>query len=212
MASQKITIALVTVALFSGVVMANAADFSAGADAFKRGDYTTALRVFRQLADQGDSAAQYILGLMYSKGQGVVQDYAEAARWYHKAADQGKADAQAKLGAMYDNGKGVAQDYGEALRWYRKAADQGNAIAQNSLGSMYEDQGTALAQVNLGLMYHVGKGVPQDYVRAHMWYNLAEARGQKIARENRNRLAKQMTPAQISEAQRLAREWKPKGK
>ncbi len=61
-------------------------------------------------------------------------------------------------------------------------------------------------------MYSKGWGVPQDYVQAHMWYNLAAERGLKLGREYRDSLAKQMTPEQIAEAQRLAREWKPKGK
>ncbi len=74
------------------------------------------------------------------------------------------------------------------------------------------DQGIAEAQVNLGTMYNDGYGVPQDYVQAHMWYNLAAARGLKIGRKNRDLLAEKMTPAQIVEARRLAREWKPKGK
>ena len=80
MTSQKIAIGLVAAALFAGVVTAHAADFDAGVNAYQRGDYATALRIFRQLADQGNAKAQHNLGLMYSKGQGVTQDYAEAMR------------------------------------------------------------------------------------------------------------------------------------
>ncbi len=87
-------------------------------------------------------------------------------------------------------------DYATALRIFRQLADQGNAAAQ----------------FNLGVMYDEGQGVPQDYTQAHMWYNLSAAKDNKIARKNRHILAKQMTPAQIAEAQKLAREWKPKGK
>ncbi len=61
-------------------------------------------------------------------------------------------------------------------------------------------------------MYQKGLGVPQDYVQAHMWYSLAAARGEKLGEKFRDRLAKQMTPDQIAEAQKLVREWKPKGK
>lgn len=61
-------------------------------------------------------------------------------------------------------------------------------------------------------MYEKGQGVRQDFVQAHMWYNLSAADGEKRAAEARDALAKQMTPAQIAEAQRLAREWKPKDK
>jgi TPR repeat protein len=74
------------------------------------------------------------------------------------------------------------------------------------------EQGNAAAQYNLGLMYEKSRGVAQDYVQAHMWYNLAAAKGEKRARKLRDSLAERMTPEQIAEAQRLAREWKPKGK
>jgi uncharacterized protein len=59
-------------------------------------------------------------------------------------------------------------------------------------------------------MYGAGLGVPQDYALAHMWVNLAAAGGHKDAVKNRDIVAAKMTPAQIAEAQKLAREWKPK--
>ncbi len=124
MRNPKIAVGVVAVALFVGCMTAPAANYHVGFKAYQRGDYATALRIFRQLADQGN----------------------------------------------------------------------------------------ANAQGNLGLMYEKGKGVPQDYVQAHMWYNLAAAQGQKDAGKVRDSLAGKMTPAQIAEAQRLAREWKPKGK
>ncbi len=86
------------------------------------------------------------------------------------------------------------------MKWYRRAAEQGDAKAQLQLGNMY----------------HKGEGwgVPQDYIQAHMWFNLAAANRladvegrASLARYNVEEL---MTPAQIAEAQRLAREWKPK--
>ncbi len=71
------------------------------------------------------------------------------------------------------------------------------------------------AQYNLGVMYDIGRGVPQDYAQAHMWLNLAASRfppgkDRDNAVKNRDIVAEKMTPAQISEAQKLAREWKPK--
>ena len=74
------------------------------------------------------------------------------------------------------------------------------------------DQGDPLAQATLGLMYAEGQGVPQDYVLAHMWMNLAVAKGVQEAVKGRDLLEKNMTTDQIAEAQRLAKEWKPKGK
>ena len=128
-------------------------------------------------------------------GEGIPQDDAEAVRWYRLAAEQGHASAQYNLGLMYDNGEGIPQDDAEAVRWYRLAAEQGSASAQN----------------NLGVMYSNGEGVPQDNVEAHMWLNLAASRLSGADRERtvatRDRVAERMTPADLSEAQRRAREW-----
>jgi uncharacterized protein len=71
------------------------------------------------------------------------------------------------------------------------------------------DQGNAIAQWSLGSAYEHGHGVTQDYVVAHMWLNLAAAQGDGDASKERDHLAQYMTPDQIAEAQRLAREWKP---
>ena len=65
-------------------------------------------------------------------------------------------------------------------------------------------------QDNLGVMYGTRQGVPQDYVQAHKWFNLSAAKGVSKARENRDTAANRMSQDQIAEAQKLAREWKPK--
>ena len=179
------------------VVAPALSQFDQGYAADSRGDYATALRFWRPLADQGNAGAQYNLGNMYDKGQGVPQDYAAAVSWYRKAADQGFAAAQYNLGNMYRLGQGVPQDYAAAVSWTRKAADQGDADAQG----------------NLGVMYQYGQGVPQDYVQAHKWYNLGSARATEADdrdrnAKNRDAVAALMTPAQIAEAQRLASAWK----
>ncbi len=126
----------------------------------------------------------------------MPQDDAKAVRWFRRGAEQGDAEAQFNLGFMYSEGRGVPQDYAEAVRWYRRGAVQGFAGAQYNLGGMYLE----------------GRGVPQDYVQAHMWINLAAAQGDEDGRKAkaRDKLAERMTPAQIAEAQRLAREWTPK--
>jgi TPR repeat protein len=89
-----------------------------GIAASERGDFETALRLFRSAAEQGDAAAQNNLGFMYESGRGVAQDYQEAVKWYRLAAEQGNAIAQSNLGVVYSEGKGVAQDYREAVKWY----------------------------------------------------------------------------------------------
>jgi uncharacterized protein len=161
-----------------------------GVAAVKRRDYATALRLFRPLADQGDDVAQFDLAVMYNKGWGVPRDYLQAAKWYRLAAAQGNADAQYNLGILYDGG----HRYAEAVKWYRKAADQGLADAQ----------------FNLGLLYAKGQGVLRDYVQAYMWFELSAAQDDQSAVSNRDAAARRMTPEQIAEAQKLAREWKPK--
>ncbi len=96
--------------------------------AYNHGDYATAMRLLRPLADQGDATAQFLLGGMYEKGQGLPQDYAEAVRWYRKAADQGQPEAQFSLGTLYANGQGVPQDYVQAHKWLNLAASQPSSI------------------------------------------------------------------------------------
>ncbi len=105
-----------------------AGQFEDAVDAHRRGDYLTALRLIRPLANDGDAVAQYNLGLMYTTGQGVSQDYVMAAIWFRKAAEQGYALAQSNLGVFYRDGRGVQRDHAEAVIWFRKAADQGDAI------------------------------------------------------------------------------------
>ncbi len=89
--------------------------------AYERGDYATSLREIRPLAEQGRADAQFKLGYLYKKGQGVPRDYAEAVRWYRKAAEQGYALAQSNLGVMYARGNGVAQVSLAAIQGHRKA-------------------------------------------------------------------------------------------
>ena len=93
-------------------------------------------------------------------------------------------------GSDYHYGHGVPQDYAEAAKWFRLAAEQG-----------YTD-----AQFFLGLVYQDGKGVLQDNVMAHMWYNITSANGDAIAGGLRDEIAKEMTSADISKAQAMARE------
>ncbi len=87
------------------------AAYTAGVTAYDQGDYATALREWRPLAEQGDAEAQYNLGLMYL----ATKDKAEAVKWYRKAAEQGNADAQFFLGFMYEAGRGVPQDYAKPI-------------------------------------------------------------------------------------------------
>ncbi len=183
--------------LFSSLVLVFSNSPAAG-QSDKEVFNSTNFNITYEMAKMGDAESQYWIGYIYQEGKGVPQDYVEAVRWYRKAAKQGNAIAQLNLGSMYDKGQGVPQDYTEAVKWYRRAAEQGNSKAQS----------------NLGLMYSNSEGVPQDYIEAHKWYNLAASRSQGEVHENsvhnRDITEKRMTPAQVAEAQKLAREWKPK--
>ena len=117
-------------------------------------------------------------------------DYATALEFWRPLAEQGDAEAQYALGLMHFIGRGIPQDDAGAVKWWREAAMQAHVEAQTNLGSMYAG----------------GRGVPQDYVSAHMWFYLAAAQGDEKAKQGQDRTARQMTPDQIAEAQRLSSE------
>ena len=167
------------------------ADYKA---ALHKKDYAGALKELRPLAQKGDAKAQSTLGLMYATGRGVPQNSVEAEKWIRKAAEQGFAEAQYNLGLIYIKGQGVPQNNAEALKWFRKSSDQGYAKAQ----------------YGLGIMYFQGLGVPKNLVQAYMWWYLAGSQGNQDAAKAMNVIKGEMTPAQISEATKLASKWKPK--
>lgn|GEM_PF-2262425 len=178
-------------------------------------------------AEHNDPEAQYQLGLLLDKGEGVTQDKSRAISWYRRAAELNYAKAQFLLGILYDQGLGVTQDYAQALTWYRKAAEQGYAKAEFNLAAMYDEglgvaqdymqaalwyrkaaeQGYARAQFNLGSMYYKAEGVPQDNTLAYMWLQLAAAQGLAKEVKARNALEKNLTTGQIKMAKKLAKEW-----
>ena len=131
-------------------------------------------------------------GADFDKGFAAYKsgDFATALGELRPLSEQGHADAQFLLGAMYSGAQGVLQDYKTAVKWWTPAAEQGHVGAQTSLG----------------LMYQYGTGVPQDNVYAYMWWQIAAASGYKDASKNRDNIAKEMTPAQIEKAKKLARE------
>ena len=165
--------------------------------AFDKGDYATAMRLSRPLADQGNAEAQYNLGRMYAVGEGIAPDPAEAMRWYAMAAEQGHANAQNNLANLYESDR----QFEKAAHWYRRAADQGQAFAQASFGFAYSqgrgvpvdeveavkyyrmaaEQGYAGGQFNLGGMYAMGRGVMMDPLTAARWVRLAADQGLGIA-------------------------------
>jgi len=166
-------------------------------------DLDKAVPSCRHLADQGDAAAQYNLGLLYAGGLGVPQDNTAAIGWLRKAAEQGLLDAQFSvafslvLKALTVTGPAdpvaAAAEMAEAAKWARRAADQGNAQAQVLLGGIYDDL----------------PGVQHDNLQAYMWFALAAAGGNADGAALRDKVAARMTPTEIEKAQALAAAWKP---
>jgi uncharacterized protein len=220
---------LTFLSVFISSSFAFADDFQDGMAAAQRGESKEAVRLFRLSAAQGNPTAQYNMGYMYEKGQGVPQNYKEAIKWFRIAAEQGLAQAKFKLGWMHANGWGVAQDYKEAVKWYGLSAKQGLPEAQYNLALMYAngqgvsqdykavfkwfrfaaEQGDSISQYSLGVMYGKGEGVSQDYVLAHVWFSLSASQGYQDAIEGRDIAEKEMTPQQIEKAQEMAmtRSW-----
>ena len=152
-------------------------DVASAAD--EEGDYSTALKLYRQLADQGVAVAQNNLGFMYENGNGVPMDFAEAASWYGRSAAQGDNHAQWRLCQMYSEGKGVPRDYIRAYKW------------------------CDIAAVLQPQTYRCpGKSIIRCQMDASM--------GMGFAKDRRDDIAAEITPSQLAEAQRMAREWKPK--
>ena len=115
---------------FSSVCLADwFADWEDADHAYAAGDYATALKGWKALAEQGYDFGQVSLGYMYEEGKGVIQDYNAAVKWYRRAAENGNSKGQLHLGYMYANGKGVIQDFVIAHMWYNIAARDGGVFA-----------------------------------------------------------------------------------
>ena len=133
----RILQSLLLVLLCLSAATARAGDTAAADAAYKKGDYKSAARDLRALAEKGEAKAQYRLGVLYDQGKGVKQDRAKAAQWYTRAADQGYIPAQYNLAILYYNGEGVEQDLVLAYAWlqvsiargYHQAATARDAVA-----------------------------------------------------------------------------------
>jgi TPR repeat protein len=185
---------------------------------------------FRSAADRGLAQAQFSLGVASE----VDKDYVEALDWYRRAAAQGHVGATNNVGVYYENGLGVKQDDAEAAKWYAIAAELGAAPSQYLLGMMYAqgrgvpadidkavalfqraaDQGLVDAMANIAVSYEAGHSVAKDPVHAYVWFKIvelrtSEGRMHEFAIDALKRLSTSISSAQVAEAERRAREWKP---
>lgn len=144
---------------------------------------------FKPHAEQGNFAAQLIVGMCYYTGEGVEKDVIQAASWFRKAADQDYPYAQGMIGYCYQHGEGVEKDEAQAVAWYRKAADQGNG----------------LAQLNLGACYAEGLGITKNEIEAYAYWTIAKTKNNK-PQENLSILEKKLSLNQIAAGQKRAAE------
>jgi uncharacterized protein len=178
---MKKLITILFTLLFSTSIIA---DFSKGANAYNSGDYKTAFKELLPHAKEGNSEAQWVLGIMYRWGYGILKDYSEAFKWFEKSGNQGNAKASAQLAEMYfwgsmhglNNHKMFSDEYKRARKknnklayqWMKKAAEQGNIIA------MYR----------VGLIYARGAIVRQNKSKAKEWFNLAYSQAPADLKQN----------------------------
>ncbi len=146
-------------------------------------------------ANGGDAAAQVLVGENYAAGKGVAPDLQLAANWYRKAAGQGSIAGEMHLAELYrDGGAGFPRDRSQSAAWYGKAAEQGNVDAQGTLG----------------VLYSIGQGVPQSYVEAYYWLDLAAAvkgpRQQQYA-ANRQMVGTHLTVDEVTGIEQRVAKW-----
>lgn len=180
-------------------------------------------------ARDGDSDAQYQMGVRYRDGIGVDVSYGEAADWFDRAAQQGNVEAQANLGVMYRQGVGVPKDMDLAKLWLHAAARAGHADAQKYLGEVYAqddagtpdyfqaarwfreaaEQGLVDAQYNMGVLYEGGLGVPRDFEQAYYWFSLAAQAGDEAAESDVQRVTPLLTQEQREKVDKKIAAFKP---
>jgi len=124
---KKVILGLALSLLLGSGVLAAATDYDKGYSAWFRGDHKAALEEFVPLAEQGNAKAQFYLGYMYDKGQGLLENHAKALEWITKSAVQGNGRSQNYLGLMYEKGRGVSRDITKAYMWLN-LADYNNSI------------------------------------------------------------------------------------
>jgi len=156
------------VLLFAISAAAYSGQFDFAKNASTNAKAENAIAKYKPLAEQGNAAAQFNMGLIYQVGYGVAPDDATAATWYQKASEQGFTRAETALGLLYLTGRGVPKDYDQAANWLTKAAQQGDSVAQENLGAMYGN----------------GKGVPLDKRLAIEWSQKAAEQGNVKAKAN----------------------------
>lgn len=173
---------------------ASAADFDVGMNAARQGDFATAFREWKPLADAGHARAQVNLGEMYETGMHVDFDLVEAARLFRSAAESGLALGQLRYAMALQKGEGVAKDKAAAMGWLVMAAERHNPQA------LYE----------IGYAYHEGEGVDANPAEAMKWFIIADEYGHQEAYHAGTYVAGRMTTEQVTAASQAAMDWMAK--
>jgi len=131
--------------------------------AYHNGEYATAFRLWRKMARNGDSTAQYNIGALFAAGKGVAASRDKAQKWFLLSAENGNAAAQFEIGKIYENAPVATTSLPKALVWIRRSAEQGYGPAQ----------------LDLGLKYLAGNGVDQDTDKATEWLSRVMGEGRE---------------------------------
>jgi TPR repeat protein len=195
-------------------------------------NYGAALYWLTSAADLGSSSAHTNLGILYLQGKGVKQDFGEALRHFRAAANGGDKGAMVNLGYMNDSGLGTPVDHTAAAEWYRQAAERGDPLAQNNLADLYlrgeglpqndalafawfkkaAASGNTGARIKLGFMYATGRATRRDPEAAYTWILAASLAGDQRGVEYLLPLESQLSPAQLEQAKRRAKQLQFTGK
>jgi TPR repeat protein len=184
-----------------------------------------------RLAEQGETDAQFNVGLMYLNGTGTNKDSLKAIQWLERAAKKGNTDAMYHLGRYYADPERLKthRDRQRGITLIRRAAEQGHVEAQYLLGMLYykgtgviqdfeegvrwirkaADRGMTDAMYQMGLLCLTGRGVDKDYVQSYVWFNVSAAQGRDEAATQRKLVAETLSIDELIEAQRRSRNFKP---
>jgi len=147
-----------------------------------------AVKFLTQAAEKGQAVAQYRLGTLYERGQGIPADSTKAAHWYELAANQGNRKAMHNLAVSYAGGAAGKKNMAEAARWFAKAAALGLSDSQ----------------FNLAVLYERGDGVPQSLSDAYKWYSIAATAGDSESKARIGALQPQLSDADKAAASKSA--------
>ena len=100
--------------------------------------FSKAFRIYKELAENGNAAAQHRLAKMFDDGDGVESDISQAIFWYQQAANQDYINSQWNLAECYRAGVGVKKSFDLAYFWFRKAATLGDSEAKDKLTLIQE--------------------------------------------------------------------------